>query len=132
MPQVDLSTTNIMEKKDEELNEIYSMIESLGIVFRYLEWTKERKPTNSIIKVNSYHTEKVARNSSSSEFVEKLRSNLTYLKEHTSCMISQLRRIKSIKNLVNGSNEKSRLLLELIGLKMQNSTRHNKKSRSTT
>lgn len=103
MPQID--SKNIIEKEDEELNKIYSQIESSGIVFCYLEWTKEREPTNGITKVNSYHAKRVACTSPSTEFVEKLRSDLTYLKEHTRCMISQFRRIKSIKNLVNYSNE---------------------------
>ena len=88
MPECSLNINNFMNKTEDELEILFKKIENSGKQFRYLEWTKT-KTDNKSIKTLVYNAKKVFCELNVSEFVKKLRNELSLLKEHTERMISQ-------------------------------------------
>ena len=110
MADIQLTISNFMSKTKEDLKEVFAKIKKSEEEFQYLEWIKAKDIGTNITKSAAYHSKKIACVSKPKEFATKLCNELSFLKGHTERMISQYRRIKEIKRIVQDPEQHAKLL----------------------
>ena len=94
------------------MKEFAQSIKQIKGVNKYLVWTKKKADEKEFTGAKSYtyHSRKEIRFTSATTFATTLLQEIKELKEHTNRQISQFRRIKEIKNLVQDPENQSACL----------------------
>ena len=103
-----LITESLKDKRfEKDIKDLCHQIEKSDTAFQYFEWSKEKTKD---VRASSYFSKKNACSSSGKEFSKKFREEIESLVNHASRFKSQYQRIAEIKQFVQDSSRKCKLL----------------------